>query len=1447
MAKKLMFWKTKGMNKDLSASAFSSEFSFDNRNLRLQTNEGNTSLSWVNEKGTLSITIADNQQWDEDSSHITNVSSLGNVNILGTAVINHTLVLFAKGGTEQGVSESPHDYIYALKYANAAKTTMMCLKFYEGNLNFDLEHPIETLCSYEAEHIQKVYWTDDKNQPRLINIAKWPYKTVEVGGEPAEVNIYEDTSFDFIPTLKLEETVTVEKIFNSNGMFAPGVIQYAFTYYNKYGQESNIFYTTKLFCVAHYDRGASPEEIVNNVFKITITNVDDSFDYIRIYSILRSSINESPYCKRVQDIEIASLTKVNNQLVAVYMDNGTSGETITPSDLLYKGGETIAASTLEQKDNTLFLGNLNIKRDLVSNTIKNSIKELFNPALQNPESPTNVENVAHLNTTTATFNGRVISDGDIPYINTIDFSGLKQFEIYRFGIQFQHATGRWSEPVWLRDYIIKALETVDNVSVCAAPKLNSAGELTLPQVHVDIKDSNDYNIIAGLLASKYKRARLLIAQSDNVSRIILCQGIVNPTVYQEDKRYRVGESGDPVTSEKGFVFGQSDWMFRPIWEKNELFPDTKASDYGGYIESKNILSLEVLNELTSGNGYSRSIEIGAELRYKCLIDHQLFTMHSPELVFDTSLYAEHWKDYKFSIMGKVPFRYTFGDIDILTKTPTIGSASGFVHKSVKTNGTAALVSGLYYEDYLVEDYNSGAKYRRLKPSVTPSRWPVFMWQHNGSINNDITRPTDAGVRSADLQEKKISNYHMSLGTEYNTLRNPKRVTDIQLFSGKGAPFIKIDGSPYMGNVDTLLTPKDTQKKYFAGNPYPSSPASYVSPTFNTAIDYRLDYYETNNHEQKNGIYHRESDGWNEVAYDGDVWIGNEVPELCTTSEPIRMAYSTTPHLVIHQKDPTTTTDIFAYSENTKGTLPIVEITRDYNANTFFGGKTEEALRANTWIPISEPVAIDATTGISVDSNRGDTYYQRFDCLKTYARTPEDINQVVDIASFMVETHINIDGRYDKNRGQPSNLNMSPQNYNLYNPIYSQPDNFFNYKMLNKDVNDKLKYPNQLTWSLSKQNGADVDLWTNMTLASTLELDGDKGKITSLQKFNDQMLCFQDSGISQILYNENTQISTSEGVPIEIANSGKVQGKRYLSNTIGCSNKWSIAQTPYGIYFMDSNEKSIYRLREGLESISQIGGFNSWCKKNIPPSEYNWTPSNFNNSFCSFYDKLNQDVLFVNTDTALAYSEKIGAFSSFYDYENTPFFCNMDDTGIWIKNNGTLWKHQGGSDYCKFFNTNKPYSMTLIGNPEPQLSKIFTNLEFRTNVIDDGIFNSNTGSFVPTLPFDYLEAWNEYQHGKTDLRNRSGHLDKQHHTSDKISALKRKFRIWRCDIPRNNYPLPTTETEINYEKELGVSRYTYTPNDRMNNPWVYLKLMKKASLEGTIPKVEIHDIVMTYFE
>jgi len=82
---------------------------------------------------------------------------------------------------------------------------------------------------------------------------------------------------------------------------------------------------------------------------------------------------------------------------------------------------------------------------------------------------------------------------------------------------------------------------------------------------------------------------------------------------------------------------------------------------------------------------------------------------------------------------------------------------------------------------------------------------------------------------------------------------------------------------------------------------------------------------------------------------------------------------------------------------------------------------------------------------------------------------------------------------------------------------------------------------------------------------------------------------------------------------------------------------------------------------------------------------------------------------------------------------------------------------------------------------------------------------------------------------------------RHHLLDNTAHLARKFRIWRCDIPRDN-----AET-------VNVFDYTFDDTfhntrvgariDRMRNPWLYIKLKKDSD---TDKRVEIHDMVMTYY-
>jgi hypothetical protein len=377
------------------------------------------------------------------------------------------------------------------------------------------------------------------------------------------------------------------------------------------------------------------------------------------------------------------------------------------------------------------------------------------------------------------------------------------------------------------------------------------------------------------------------------------------------------------------------------------------------------------------------------------------------------------------------------------------------------------------------------------------------------------------------------------------------------------------------------------------------------------------------------------------------------------------------------------------------------------------------------------------------------------------------------------------------------LALTPNNFNLLNPVYNQTNNFFNYFTLDPSLKIN-NFNNSITWSKEKSLGESIDQWTNITLASTLELDGDKGEITALKTFNNEIFCFQKQGISNILFNSRVQIPTSDGVPIEITNGLKVQGKRYLSS-IGCSNKWSIAESPVGLYFIDSNTDEIYLFNGQITSLSTQLGFNSYVKEHNHLNK--WNPITFDN-FRTHYDKANGDVYFTDKTSCLVYSESIGQFTSFMSYEETPYMFNIDNSFYAIKNN-KIWEQFAG-EYNSFYGETKPYSITVISNPDSFYDKIFNTVEFRADTWDNDILLNN-------VTFDTLEVWNEYQHGKACLDNVLG----------RPSSLKKKFRVWRANIPRDMNNMI----------------------DRIRNTWAYVKL------EHSNPnnyKTEFHDLMVHYF-
>lgn len=1387
---------------------------------------------------------------------------------LGHAILNDKLVLFTKGDK---------DYILVFTYNENTNTLEGNIK-YKGDLNFQLDKPIETLPYYESELVQKVYWVDGINQPRVINIAA--------------DNIVErlDTQFDFSPTITEFPYVTITKEYSGVGLFPAGVIQYFVSYYNKYGAETGIVWASDLQYVTEYNRAAGPDETVVCNFKIDISNVDTTYDYARVYSMQRTSLNTTPICRIVGDINI------NGSANITIIDTNTNTETIDPTQLLFLGGDNFIASTLTQKDDVLFLGDLTI--DNIE--VPQEIKDLF--AI--PEGKTKLD---YLRSETISTNNSI-------------YKSFKKGEWYRVGIQFQDSTTKWTVPIFIGDIQIDVY---------------SLAKDSVPIITFDIYHMFEYNEEAKNLLSRYSNYRLLMVETNPSNRSILAQGFISPTVFNLEQRvnktgpYAIGSwinrprKGNanwehlsslgydvvdgkiknlPTTeiqnsinrfpllenTEKDYILSfnvtsGNNWIDLAIYESglDESLNTDNYTEYdpsnikgrvdyesiasvNGFMNSKDTydaiikwfisrgiakdkitLSYESYKNYIGSTYYSNgdqtyfgkitpiqnaslwcagivdsgisgytitpnisssiikagaytivNTEIPKEINLKeyinsWYVDTSILTFNSPDIENNESLFDEV-KNLNFRIIGLAPIAEVSSDITITTKTDSNKNGGGLV-KSLWKNNKKQLLNAPIYQDYAWEENGK-------LDNLNTYDYYLYLWNKKGSI----TGQTADSYKLNSKQEKEFFNI-VYADLEHKIIAN-KSISDYIDYFDKTI----IEGNTYTNIIPTVFNSNNIETKYIN--------------TVNGKQTYQgnYDFVAAINSNSKYEVFYKNS-------------LLNIEGSIKNQSDPVLIKFNKTPHIVFELSDgvspyilPCIGTDdggedfwsVYSlynkeaepkanypwYEENIQysqkqinllGVQPalfIGEFYRDVDSTVLYGEPTQNNLEKHIWIPISKALSIEAHLQNPISYNtQGDTYYQRWECLNTVPSTEEDMNSVVDIVSFMVETHINLEGRYDKNRNGLNILNARPDNFNKINPVYSQANNYFTYNILDEKFNQN-KYFNQVAFSLQKTPTSEIDTWCNISLASAFNLDGKYGKLNKLVTVNDAIIAFQDKALSVINFNNRTAISTENGVPIEIANSGKVNGYSVISSNVGCQNKLSICEASSGVYFIDDLNKAMYGFnKEGLSNISSKG-MSMWFKKNLTGEEK------------CFYDKLTNDVYITNNNDCLIYNEALDAFTSFMDYSNINSLFNFEGKSFIFDGNSTVnAKLMFAGDY-----TNNYYIQYKI-NPEPLTDKTFTNIEFIADKLNNEGIDSIPSKKNLLYPFTEFEVWNEYQYGITNLTKGRTYPN-----------FERKFRIWRADIPR--------------DKSNG--------RDRIRNPWIYLKL---NNTDNNNAEMVFHSFLVKYYK
>lgn len=1161
-----------------------------------------------------------------------------------------------------------------------------------------------------------------------------------------------------------------------------------------------------------------------------------------------------------------------------FIDNGSIGDIIDPTELLYLGGNTICPNTFEQKDGTLFIGNYTINNNDISEETAIKIRNLLGNKLGFKYRATSIS-----------YKGKNDYYNYEGQLGESDVAGFKYMEWYGVAIQFQNKNGRFSSPIYLgstRNYFpprIVDYNLSEEVGV-------NRGELNLDIDITELVKIIDTNI--------WVKARLLIVNPTNSLKTVLCQGIISSTVFNYRDRYN------------NAPFTMSSWRMNSLGKHlNSLFANSISWGEIQNIEfSKSPIIIgessttKINIKCTIYLVYYRTIVISEDNRV-------LYDKISPTTIkakenlkkwnsnIDiTKISDDSWKN-NATILQEIKINdvdtivndfgecFAYDESLVTFNSPDIENQYNNINKNTKLRIIGILKSNPLFSNYLIQgsDLNDPSKgnvpTKNIKNFTSALLWrdmdsswdnlgdydankdwlfATYLWHRETSYSDNGIEKKNSDGNSRKVWSKpvkKIISNTRECTTSYlrdslsyiddieeinkfNYYELP--IDDIKVITTNNDAIYKLNSN--MGNsyTETLSYTSDTNKLFPTNNEYPIYGQQYYAYNEDSISDYIT---------------------YNTIIVDG---------KAVTSKDPVRIKYRETPHAIIsfgsknnstvklprmsinHKSEidrvgeDAVTRRLFWNTKNNSYTKDFIwtkyinEYTNymnptDIGNNYFFynanpsindyyyladlcvqdpdtspyelSNGNKDIISQYSFIPAGEAINLTGET-ISLRGNHGDTYYQRWDCLKTFPYSTDDKNQYIDITSFFVESRINLDGRYDKQRGLKYNLGVLNTNFNLINKSYTQRNNFFNYRQIEDEgVNN---FPNQITISKTKVLGEDIDSWTNITLANVFDLDGDKGKLNAIRKINNDLYCFQDSGVSRLLYNSRVQVNTSDGVPIEIANSAKLQDKQYLSDSIGCQNKWAIKSTPQGIYFVDTYNGELYRINDkGITPISQNKFKNYFTK--LRPNV--WSPSlwNYNNaedfvdSIKLEYDSTTSDLYIINKDTALAYNELLGEFTSFYDYGSVLYWINLEDKSLQIYNDGMYEAYKG--DYGTFKGKrNSPAVIEFIANGDFDSDKVFETIELTTSDIAK-INNWKADCY----PFDTLEVSNEYQKGKNEASS---------------TNVKKKFRTWRWQIPRNSK-----------KNEDGI----ITNRDRIRNMWAKIRLSKNYN-----SPLSIYDINVAYY-
>lgn len=321
----------------------------------------------------------------------------------------------------------------------------------------------------------------------------------------------------------------------------------------------------------------------------------------------------------------------------------------------------------------------------------------------------------------------------------------------------------------------------------------------------------------------------------------------------------------------------------------------------------------------------------------------------------------------------------------------------------------------------------------------------------------------------------------------------------------------------------------------------------------------------------------------------------------------------------------------------------------------------------------------------------------------------------------------------------------------YNPVYQQQNNLKTYISQPFNTNFTEELPYIIYASNLKNDGEILDSWRQYTANNSLSVEGVYGEINKIVNWAEKILAYQERAMSIVSTQEKGTVQNETGAIIQTGTGDILSRNDYISKDTGTIHQHSVVVTSSGVMHADARLRKVFMLgaaKQGdlLESLTDVKGLSAFFRDNIDGTMLDQDTVIFNNGIHGVYDPLynktymtfEKNINGLPVSFTIAYNHYLDAFESFYSF--TPHLyislgrrllsTNSDDTVAYIHNIGNY-----GEFYGQIFNSQ--FEFIVNGDPTSLLTFRTDWTRWWTQVEDPNGLNVN--ETISTLRFK-----NDYQ-------------------------------------------------------------------------------------------------------